>query len=1023
MTVHLHSNTVFMKIKPFAFFLLYCIICLDAAAQNDPGYFRNQQLINGYTKALQGETISYFSVYPQYIKDALLTRCTDGNKVIEWQTDTIPADLKGDYAFFTWVAAHADGTSSGIRNYDLYINDVLVLTMTTYPNKYPASWSFATNDSTRILFEYKTNDGAMDAHGMMYLRVPLSKYAKGRSLKMKLVGQNQDSNDWFMTFKYSFKEKMDAKLLPFVLRGGQNNTQPLRITILHFGLPATAVVSVGKTKKQFDVRNGFNVFEMPVKTVSAKTNLDIHGVIANALSDDIKLVQKPIVYREIDLIHNAHTDIGYSHIQEDVIKIHNDNISAAIKLIAKTKDYPEGSKFIWHVESSWAVENFLKVADANEKKLFIDAVKKGQIVISGTYANVLTGLSTPEEMNWITAYSCKLRDSLGLPVKTAMMSDIPGMSWSMVDALAKQGIRYFSNGPNYVDNFPDKGDRIGHTLRDQGNKAFWWKSASGKDSILFWTCGKGYSAWHGFAQGSVMERGPDKIADYMDELDSTNYPYDMVHWRYNIVADNGVTDSSISDFVKDWNEKYISPKLVLANATDMFERFEKKYGKTIPVLSGDFTPYWEDGAYSTAAEEGENRMLSEKIILLEQFAKQKMLDINQDWLYRAKRNIVLFHEHTWGAWCSITKPDDPFSVHQWNYKKGFVDSAKYFTDLIEASLFKASTNPTQVNVVNTLPWSRSGVVEIDLPGNSSVNSVVDENGKSVPVQRTANGKFCFVAGNIPANGQKLFKLSNSISTATNQFNALYDLTTNPNTGAINSLKTCGLQWVNNKDFSGLMQVLYVAGLDPSKFTTSMVKKTELVEDGPVLKRIHITCSMSGSNEVSYEISQYSGLDFLLVTTIIDKKAVREKESVHIAFPFAIDNAVVRIGVGDGFISPDERQIAGSNKDFFSVQRWIDVSGNDRGVTVSSPQAALFEVGELVNEERVLSGYKKWKDNANSSSTIFLYALNNYWHTNYKADQQGPIRFDCYLGFHKNFDKTQADHFGYESTQPLVGMLQ
>jgi alpha-mannosidase len=34
----------------------------------------------------------------------------------------------------------------------------------------------------------------------------------------------------------------------------------------------------------------------------------------------------------------------------------------------------------------------------------------------------------------------------------------------------------------------------------------------------------------------------------------------MVQWRYNIVSDNGPVDSTLSDFVRDWNEKYASPR-------------------------------------------------------------------------------------------------------------------------------------------------------------------------------------------------------------------------------------------------------------------------------------------------------------------------------------------------------------------------------------------------------------------------------------------------------------------------------
>ncbi|MBK6777521.1 MAG: hypothetical protein IPG74_17330 [Flavobacteriales bacterium] len=44
-------------------------------------------------------------------------------------------------------------------------------------------------------------------------------------------------------------------------------------------------------------------------------------------------------------------------------------------------------------------------------------------------------------------------------------------------------------------------------------------------------------------------------------------------------------------------------------------------------------------------------------------------------LYRAKRSIVMWHEHTWGAWCSISDPDAHFTTDQWRVKKAFADSA------------------------------------------------------------------------------------------------------------------------------------------------------------------------------------------------------------------------------------------------------------------------------------------------------------------------------------------------------------
>jgi hypothetical protein len=64
-------------------------------------------------------------------------------------------------------------------------------------------------------------------------------------------------------------------------------------------------------------------------------------------------------------------------------------------------------------------------------------------------------------------------------------------------------------------------------------------------------------------------------------------------------------------------------------------------------------------------------------------------------------------------------------------------------------------------------------------------------------------------------------------------------------------------------------------------------------------------------------------------------------------------------------------------------------------------------------------HKAWKTEAKSSSTIYLYALNDYWHTNFKADQEGPITYDIYLRMHGPFKLEDARRFGLEMTRPLI----
>ncbi len=686
------------------------LVPFTTVAQVDLPVFGKQDVINGYAKDVEGEVLSYFSVYPEHATTALLTRCTDGKKAIAWETAAVPFSEREStqYFYFSWITAHNSTTSGGDRSFDLFINDQLALTFSTHHNIRPSSWSAAAADSTKLVFEFSKTDRHGDAHGFAHLRVPRKYVQLGQPVKLKVVGHAQDSPDWFMTFRYTFKEKMEVEVLPFIRRDGK---QELLITMMHYGAPNVLAVSIDDEpiRGNFKIVNGLNEFRVPIEPVTNHSVIAVRSVITRKKEDPHSIEFDatrtvdvlPVIHRDIHLVHHSHTDIGYSHLQAEVETIQNNNIWKALELIDRTKDYPNGSRFVWNVESLWAVENFFRIASEEDKRSAIAAVKAGSIALSANYANILTGLCTPEEMHWIVEYADSLRKWYDLPITMAMQTDIPGMSWSMVDAYAAQGIRHLSQGPNYIPDMPDGGDRIGSTLREQGDKPYWWKGTTGKDSILVWTAGQGYGGWHGYTAGAIKERGTRKIAAYMNELAAKGYPYDMVQWRYNIVSDNGPVDSTLSDFVRDWNEKYASPRLIIANAGAMMQEFEQKYGKSIPTWSGDFTPYWEDGAYSTAKEEGDVRVLSARLSNLIDAAKILNKPIDPHLLYRAKRSIVMWHEHTWGAWCSISDPDAHYTTDQWRVKKAFADSAAWYVFQIGESVQRGSTPDSPRYFVNT----------------------------------------------------------------------------------------------------------------------------------------------------------------------------------------------------------------------------------------------------------------------------------------------------------------------------------
>ncbi len=994
---------------------------------------RSQQLpfgpkinwVSGFQEEISGETLTYFSAFPDYVNQALLTRATDGNKAIIWKTAPVLTIRKG-YAYFRWVAGHSTATSKGDRNFDVYINNEKALTFTTKPNNSHPNWSFASSDSTRITFVKMKNDGANDAHGIAYLRVPATRIKVGEPLELKIVGQKQNSNDWFMTFKYGFEEHADVKALPFLYKNGK---QPLLINILHFGKEEKLVVTLNKDKSlNFNLKDGMNTFEIPIDAVKKTDSLQVLAKYGNHILANEKVAINPITFRELHFIHHSHTDIGYSHLQPEVERIHNKNIDDALLMIEKTKNYPAEAKFKWNVESLWVVENYLAKASELQKQKFFTAVKNGDICLSGLYANILTGLSMPEEMLHYTDYAQMLKQRYQLPIKSAMISDIPGYNWSMVTALAKGNIKYFSSGPNYMGtNNPYLGDRVGNMVKAWGDKPVWWTSPSGKEKVLFWAAGLGYSSWHGNAPGAVFENGAKKIANYLVALDAKNYPYEMVQWRYNIVADNAPIDTAVSDFVKQWNEKYASPKIILNTTDKLFEDFEKKHGAQLETVKGDITPYWEDGAASTAQEEGINRLNS---LRLQQLTTLYSIvnpgKFEPDEFYEAWKNILLFHEHTWGAHNSISEPNLPFVTEQWNIKKKYMLTADEKIKALEDKLLPPVNGQNQIAVVNTLSWERNGPVY--LPSNFTSSAVKDNFGKIYPTQKLADGRKVFIAKKLQPLSISYFSATNESSTTNSQLsmndttltNGLISVIWDNKLGNIKQLTNIeGYSFATDDRNSGLNSYWYVAGRDPKDAATNLTSIKRIEENGPILITVSFTSKAPGANNITKKITLFAGDDKVLIEDSIDKLKIEEKEAVYFGFPFVHTLTSATADAGYGTLNYPKDQLPGANKDFISTKRWLDLSDADKGVQILMKEA--FMVAPKMVDERLLitNSHKKWKDTAAISSTWFAYVMNNYWHTNYKAAQEGISNYNFALrphGLLKNFEQEKA---AMEFNQPLI----
>jgi alpha-mannosidase len=170
-------------------------------------------------------------------------------------------------------------------------------------------------------------------------------------------------------------------------------------------------------------------------------------------------------------------------------------------------------------------------------------------------------------------YATRLSAECGVPIESAMISDVPGYTWGTVSAMAQAGVKYFSFAPNYF-------ERMGGTMKEWQNKPFWWKGPDGKQRVLCWCPSRGYALGHIIGDGEALAR---YIPDYLVELQTNGYPYDITYLRWNVHGDNGSPDEKVADVVRDWNARHVSPRLIISTTVAAFREFERRYGDKPPT--------------------------------------------------------------------------------------------------------------------------------------------------------------------------------------------------------------------------------------------------------------------------------------------------------------------------------------------------------------------------------------------------------------------------------------------------------
>lgn len=738
----------------------------------------------------------------------------------------------------------------------------------------------------------------------------------------------------------------------------------------------------------------------------------------------------PVLQRKwkIHLIHHTHLDIGYTHAQNDVLLRQFTHLEKAMDLIEANKNKPEAARFRWNPEITWALLPWYGQTNDINRQRFIDMVKQGYLGLDGLYGNLLTGLCRPEEFMENFRVKSQLETMTDTMIDSVMITDVPGWIWGFVTALAENGIRYVSAGPN-------RSDRIGYSLKKWGDRPFYWVSPSKKEKVLLYTHGKGYSWFHdGMHRDHDLKNKltPRRIKAYLKSLENSGYPYDTVIIRYNIGADNGPPDSHLSDVVEQWNMDHENMKICLSTTSQAMRDFEKDYGHLLPEYAKDMTPYWEDGAASTARETALVRHSAEALVQSRTLDAMLRPDTNDvAVIHEGWQNVLLFNEHTWGAYNSISKPDDPFATSQWRWKQNCALNSQKNAETVLSRLLNQSLSKgaKEINVYNTQSWSVTNLVEVQ----TDHTMVMDENSNEIPSQKRSNGNRIFLAKDVPGLSSRVYHLADGVSRLDLKGCSFKDMTLSnasirleidPQTGHIVRFYYENQEIIQQNTAERFNAYIYASGKRGGRITresTGHPVEIKVIENGPLLARIQVRRYGVRSNSLTTEYTVYGDRDDIEVVNHLDRPCVRKKEAILFEFPFDLPKGRLRYDVGWGSALLDDDQMEGANKNFITSTRWLDLSDQHHGVTIIMPDSPMFKSGAPIKDP-IRSGPPKlcgWKDVCLYNGTIYAYVMNNYWMTNYKADQPGMTSFRFKIRPHKAFDEAGTQRYALESNQPLL----
>ncbi|MEP0847560.1 MAG: glycosyl hydrolase family 38 [Phycisphaerae bacterium] len=1022
---------------------LLCWLCsagLVAAA----AAVQDERPLPGYQGRIAGEVLKYHSPDPS-VTSGLLVRSIDAERVIEWETQPLPADFNGDTASFVWLFG-LDVNPAG-RRFTLAVNGEPWFEFRNPPSSDVRDWTIAGPRGATLHFRATMVDRFGDLMGYAILRVPRAALMPGRTLRLRVGGESAGDPAWYITFQARVVEQAELTARPALLRDAGGIYQPLVLSVTHLGPPMEALVttSVG-AEQHLTLELGGNRVELRLPELAAPMDVTVRVRSGDTDLHVLTASVQPVRHWTINLVQHTHTDVGYTRPQTEILPEHVRFIDTALDLCDQTDSYPDEARFRWTCEASWPVREYLGCRTPEQIERLLRRVREGRIEITAMFLNMSEVMDETSYPSFLAPVR-RFREA-GLPVTTAMQDDVNGVAWCLADYFAGAGIEFLVMGQH------------GHRALIPFDRptVFWWESPAGSRVLAFRADHYMTGNFWGVHTGR-MEVVEDELLQYLANLERVGYPFDRVAVQHSGYAtDNSPPSVASSELVRAWNERFVWPRLRCAVAREFPEWARRERGAELPVIRQAWTDWWTDGFGSAARESAAARVTQGRLVAVEGLsaltaaAGGEPAPALRAAVAEARDALIFWGEHTMGSAESIREPFCENSQVQWAEKSAYAwDAVKRAATLCESALGRllARIDPAdapRLVVFNTLNFPRSAVLELYvdhalLPPDHSFR-LVDENGEALLVQllrsREEGSYWAIWARDVPAFGWREFRVEPAPPgappapprAATELENAHYRIVLDGQKGGIRewtdrssgaTLTDPAAEWLLGQlVYESLGNREQLEAFTLEKYARRSLEEVvaEGVVEGPIWSSLRFRGELpgcEGPGGARCEIRLFHPEQRLELHYTIQKRRVLDPEGIYVAFPFAPPQARIVYESLGGLVAPATDIIPRASSDWQAAQAFAAVRWRAAQVVVSSPEIPLFQFGDI--------NTGKFQPQARiERAHLYSWVMNNYWTTNFCASQEGEFRWSYALASSTDTSAGFATRFGWGRRVPLLGRV-